>query len=164
MSQTNSSSASINNSPMSPLKLIVTTGLLAGVMDGSAAMIQTAIAGRTQEGLFRYISSGIFGNDAFTGSSMMVAYGVFLHLFIAMSWTVIFYFLYPTLRQWIINPIVQAFLFGLIVWAVMNLIVLQFANTPKGQFNIVRMTIAAAVLIVCIGLPNALMFKKYYKK
>lgn len=149
---------------LSPIKLILAAGLLAGVMDGSAAMIQTAMAGRTQEGLFRYISSGIFGNDAFTGSSMMVVYGVLLHFFIAMSWTVIFYFLYPTLRQWFKNPVVLGILYGLLVWAVMNLIVLKLANTPKGPFNLGKAAIAAGVLIVCIGLPISLMFNKYFRK
>ncbi len=160
MSQSISTS---QQSSMSPGKLIVLAGLLAGVMDGSAAMIQTAIGGRTQEGLFRYISSGIFGNEAFTGSYMMVVYGVLLHFFIAMSWTVIFYFLFPTLRQWFKNPVVLGVLYGLFVWAIMNLVVLKLANTPKGPFNLERAAIAAAVLIVCIGLPISLMFNKFYK-
>jgi len=158
-----SGNPSLESDKMSPGKLILIAGLLAGIMDGSAAMIQTAIAGRTQEGLFRYIASGVFGNDAFTGSSMMIVYGVFFHLFIAMSWTVIFYFLYPYLKQWFKNPVVLGILYGLFVWTIMNLVVLKLANTPKGPFNLGRAAIAAAVLVVCIGLPISLMFNKFYK-
>jgi hypothetical protein len=162
MSQSKAISSS-QNASMSTTKLILITGLLAGFMDGSAAMIQTAMAGRTQEGLFRYIASGLFGNDAFSGSSIMIFYGVIFHLMIAMTWTIVFYFAYPSLKQWFKNPLLIAFVYGLIVWTVMNRIVLPLANTPKGTFDLTKAIIAALVLIVCIGLPNALMFKRYYK-
>jgi len=156
-------SPSLESDKMSAGKLVLTAGLLAGIMDGSAAMIQTAIAGRTMEGLWRYVASGFFGNDAFTGSSAMIVYGILFHLFIAMSWAVIFYFLYPYLKQWFKNPVVLGMLYGIVVWAVMNLIVLKLANTPKGPFNPGRAAIAAAILMVCIGLPISLMFNKFYK-
>ncbi len=155
---------SLESDKMSPGKLILTAGLLAGIMDGSAAMIQTAIAGRTMAGLWRYVASGVFGNDAFTGSSAMIVYGILFHLFIAMSWTVIFYFLYPYLKEWFKNPVVLAIIYGLVVWAIMNLVVLKLANTPKGPFNPKGAAIAASVLIFCIGLPISLMFNKFYRK
>ncbi|HEY5823575.1 MAG TPA: hypothetical protein VIT44_04375 [Cyclobacteriaceae bacterium] len=157
-----SANPSLESDKMSPGKLVLTAGLLAGIMDGLAAMIQTAIAGRSQGGLFRYIASGVFGNDAFTGSSTMIVYGILFHLFIAMGWTVVFYFLYPYLKQWFKNPVLLGVLYGLFVWVMMNQIVLKLANTPKGPFNIKGAAIGATVLIFCIGLPISLMFNKFY--
>ena len=157
-----STNTSLDSDKMSPGKLILTAGLLAGIMDGSAAMIQTAIAGRTMAGLWRYVASGVFGNDAFTGSSAMVAYGIMFHLIIAMGWTVVFYFLYPNLKQWFKNPVLLGIIYGLFVWIMMNLVVLKFANTPKGPFNPGRAAIGAAILMACIGTPISLMFNKFY--
>jgi hypothetical protein len=158
-----STNASLETDKMSPGKLVLTAGLLAGIMDGSAAMIQTAIAGRTMGGLWRYVASGVFGNDAFTGSSAMIVYGVLFHLIIAMGWTVVFYFLYPNLKQWFKNPVVLGILYGLFVWVMMNQVVLKLANTPKGSFNIKGAAIGATILIVCIGLPISLMFNRFHK-
>jgi len=154
-------------SPMKPVQLILLAGFVAGIMDGSAAMIQTYLYGRTQEGLFRYIASGLFGNDAFTGSSMMIVWGILFHMMIATTWAAVFYFIYPYLRQWFKNPFLIAFVYGLFVWFVMNRIVLPLSNIPKPPagtpFNIARAATAAAILVVCIGLPISLIMKRFYQ-
>jgi hypothetical protein len=150
-------------SSMHAVKLILLAGFVAGIMDGSAAMIQTYLAGRTQAGLFRYIASGVFGNEAFTGSSFMIVWGIGFHMAIATLWATVFFYMYPYLLRWVKNTLAIAVLYGLFVWTVMNRIVLPLANTPKNPFNWEKAAIAAAVLIVCIGLPLSLLFSKYYK-
>jgi hypothetical protein len=50
-------------------------------------------------------------------------------------------------------------LIALVAWAVTNFIIMPLSKLPKGNFDLSRAAIAAAILFVCIGLPLALMAK-----
>ena len=65
-------------------------------------------------------------------------------------------------------PIFIAIIYGAFVWAFMRYVVLNYISTIKigpivGQEKIINAIIGAVILMICIGLPNALLAKRYLK-
>ncbi len=60
------------------------------------------------------------------------------------------------------NWIALGVIYGIVVWAGMNLVVVPLSNTPKGPLTLNGSLIAVFVLIICIGLPISYFAKKYY--
>jgi hypothetical protein len=145
---------------------ILVTGLVAGVLDGTAAVVLHLIrGGRTPERIYNFIASGVFGPAAMTGGTPMVIAGVVFHLIIAMIWTVI-YFQAARRFDFFRRQIVAAsVVYGIFVWIMMNKVVLPLSRVQLGgppSWN--SILIGAGVLVVCIGLPNALGARKYFSQ
>lgn len=142
---------------------VLVTGLLAGTMDGLAACITYYIRTGNHPGpVFKYISSGILGQDAFAGGSSIIVLGVLLHYKIAFTWTILFFFLYPKLNRIIQNKYYLGVIMGIFVWIIMNLVVLPLSNVPQITFNLQGVIVGASILVVCIGLPISLMLSRHY--
>ncbi len=149
----------------SAAKTILTAGLLSGFLDGTAAIVQYLIkGGKHPEVIFKYIASALFGQEAFSGGTMTVLYGVLFHFIIAFIFAILFFFLYQPLHKIINNDIVLGLLYGIVVWAIMNRLVVPATKIPSTPFNVKNAVIAALILMFCIGLPNALITGKYYKR
>ncbi len=112
--------------------------------------------------IFRSIASGLFGNVAFSKGVAMIYYGLFLHYFIAFTWTIIFFIFYNKLIGIVKFRIILVFLTGLIIWIVMNLVVLPFSRIPAQQFHALNVIEDMAALIIAYGLPITLIADKFY--
>jgi hypothetical protein len=148
------------------LKPILLAGLVAGVLDGLAAVISVYLAnGRGPEVVFKFVASGVFGSKAaFAGGAEMVIAGLIFHMLIATIWAAIFYFLYPVIRKARLNKVIVGLLYGIVVWMGMNLVVVPLSNTPPMPHTITGMLKGAAILMVCIGLPVSLIIGSYFEK
>lgn len=151
---------------MKSWKPVLLTGLLAGTLDLSGACIGYMIdhKGKFPTKILEYIAGGVFGKDALSGGLTMKLSGLFFHYFIAMAFTLFYFLIYPKIKLLYKNIFLSAFIFGLLVWAVMNLIVVPNSawHKPIMPFDIVASAKAAFILIICIGLPDAYFAKKYY--
>lgn len=148
-----------------PGKIILWTGLLAGTLDGLSAIINFSIqTGKDPSIVFRFIASGVFGKPALNGGTGMVLWGVLFHYAIAFIFTILFFTLYRRLNLQRINKFLMAVIYGLIVWVCMNLVVVPLSNTPPLVFHLDQAILAAAILIVCIGLPISLMAHAYFSR
>jgi hypothetical protein len=146
-------------------KAILSAGLLVGTLDISAAIIQTLINKRDVIKLFQFIASGVFGvAQSFSGGLTFAFYGFVFHYFIAFSWTVLFFMAYPRLRFLSINKILSGVGYGLFVWLIMNKVILPLSNTPPIPFVLTKAILAAAILVVAIGLPLSFIANSYYSK
>ncbi len=140
------------------LKNILLAGLLAGLLDILAAIKGNAV------GTFKFIASGVFGEAAFAGGTDMVAWGIFFHFFIAISFAALYFLIYPKNALMRKNKWISGLLYGgLFVWAVMNLGVLPLTQAPQAAFNWSGVLTNMAILAVCIGWPIAWLADKYYK-
>lgn len=156
MDTTNNSSAG---------KTILTAWLVSGFLDGTAAIVQYLIkGGKHPEVIFKYIASAVFGKEAFAGGTMTIIWGVLFHFAVAGIFALIFFFLYPMLHKIINNDIVLGLLYGIVVWIIMNRVVVPMTLIPSTPFNVKNAIIAALILMFCIGLPNALIVGKYYRR
>ncbi|MEO5978113.1 MAG: hypothetical protein ABIS36_18720 [Chryseolinea sp.] len=143
--------------------MILISWLIVGTLDMSAAVIQTLINGGNPVKMLQFIASGVFGTNAFTTEMPYALLGVVFHYIIAFGWTLLFFFLYPRLEFLSWNTIATGFLYGLLVWTIMNQVILRLANTPPIKFVFMKAIIAALILVFAIGVPLSFMAKKYFR-
>ena len=150
-------------SPLQKLpQAIILTGLVAGILDGTAAVISFIIkTGKDPAIVFKYIASAVFGKTAYTTPGM-VGLGILFHFCIAFIFTIIFFFLYPRI-SWIgKNKFLAGVLYGIVVWAIMNQLVVPMSQAAQQPFVLKNAIISMLILICFIGIPISLMANKHY--
>ena len=156
----------MNESSKKPnlVRAIVLTGLVAGTMDiVTATSWFTIRTGNNPVRVLEYISSAAFDKDlAYSGNILMIFLGLLFHYLIAYSWTFLFYLAYPRIGLLRANKFVVGIGYGILVWTIMNRVVLPLSRIPAITFDINQASIAASILIVCIGLPISIMASRYY--
>jgi hypothetical protein len=153
------------NRPGGAFKAILLAWIIAGTLDILAAIIHFMIkSGKSPDIIFKYISSAVFGKDAYAGGNTMIVYGVLFHYLVAFLFTVFFFFIYPYLRGLIRNTVITGLLFGVFVWLVMNLVVVPASLINKQPFTAEGVITGMLILMCCIGLPLALVIHRYYSK
>jgi hypothetical protein len=148
------------------IKRVLLTAALAGTLDILSAYANGFIhTHHLSRKMFNFIAGGALGlQSALSGGSGIVLLGVFFHYFIAFSFTLFFFLVYRKFRLSSVNPYVMALLYGLFVWAVMNLIVLPLSLLPSSPFSFQKAIVDVLILSIMIGLPVSLSAKRYFAK
>ena len=147
----------------------LTAGLVAGALDITAACIQAYLkTGTTPSQVLKYVASGAVDPKTFSNDTMLAAVGLLVHFIIAISFTFFFFFLAKQIPSLVKYPIPIGILYGVLVWGTMRFIILPYISrlNPKpivGQEAIKNAAIAAAIIVVCVGIPIVLFAKKYIK-
>ncbi len=158
--------SSYNNAP-SPVKAVLLAGFTAGTLDIIAAITSFSIKKGmlSAEPVLKFIATGIFGRPALKGGGEMVAAGLLFHYIIAFCFTIAYFLLYPHipfLRKYVV---ISGLLYGIVVWVIMNRVVLPLSLVPQAPFKwSINTFIQMGILMVCIGLPVALITHWYYKR
>ena len=160
-------SAPITNSSLAfPVKKILLAGLLVGTLDIVTALVDFYIAtGRGPAGVLKYIASGVFGKEAITAGGDMIFLGLLFHYLIAFAFTFFFFWLYSKTVVLAKNRIVTGIVYGLFIWIVMNLVVVQISNTPHAPLSAIkpwRALKAFLILVFMIGLPLSFIAHRIY--
>jgi hypothetical protein len=146
-------------------KTILFAGLLAGFLDAAAASIQYFLStGNNPTRVFQYIASAVFGKSAFSGGLGMALLGLMFHFLIALGFAALFFLSYPLVFKPLKNKIVMGIVYGLLVWAIMNLVVVPLTRAPQGPFRLKGAVIAMAILIFMVGIPIAFIVNRYYHR
>ena len=142
---------------------IIQAGLLAGTLDICAAFIYSYIKrGTSPQTVLQFVSKvalGPMGNK-----TVQAITGLLIHFTIAMLWTFLFFILYRQLKWMRQNRILTGIVYGLLVWAVMNMIVVPLRNNRPFVFNAESSSVNALILIVAIGLPLSFIAHWNYSK
>jgi hypothetical protein len=149
-----------------PNLAVIKAGLIVGTLDILSAFIYVFIKSGNPHipGVLKFIASGIFGKQASSGGAGMMVTGLLLHYLIAFLFTFFFFRLYPRIKNVFRNKILLGVLYGIFVWAVMNLVIVPLSNVAHRDFNLVGAAINIGILIICIGLPLSFMAGAFYKK
>jgi hypothetical protein len=148
---------------MKNFKEIIKAGLLVGTLDILAACIQFFINTHKEPSVvFKFIASGVFGTAAFSGGTPMIIAGLAFHYVIALAFTFVFFAIYPKLHSFLRNKILTGIFYGAFIWSIMKFVVLPLSRIPSQPFTYSGAAIAMAILIMCIGIPLALMASKTY--
>ncbi|HTL78057.1 MAG TPA: hypothetical protein VL136_01520 [Candidatus Babeliales bacterium] len=140
-------------------RAILITGLIVGAMDITSAIVITLLHGGTITRLMQFIASGLLGKSAFQGGLATAALGLALHFAIAFGLVTVFYFASCKLAFLRQSPVLSGIAYGLIVFAIMNLIVLPLsAATPRHSLSGDLIQIAIHMFI--IGLPTSLLLHR----
>lgn len=137
--------------------------LFVGTLDILAATIHVFIKGKNKDAvevfkmICKYIASAVFGPSARTGGNEMVVAGLAFHYTIALLFTVFFFIIFSKLGLMIVNRLVTGILYGIFVWVVMNRVVVPLSAIGSQKFNLNSAIIACGILIICIGIPLAML-------
>jgi hypothetical protein len=143
-------------------RTIILTGLLAGTLDAIAAIVAS---GAAPAAVFKFIASGAFGaGKAYSGGDIMIFWGVFFHYLISFSWTLLFFFMYPTTTWLRKNKYITGLLYGIFVWIIMNRVVIPLSEIVQRPFNLKGALTGMAILMVAIGLPISILTHRNYSK
>lgn len=136
---------------------------MAGTLDIVCAMTHYYIrSGKNPANVLYFIASGVFDKAAFSGGAGMAMWGLFFHFFIAFSWTVIFFVLFPKVRFISDNRIVSGLLYGALIWLIMTQAVVPLSLTPKIPFDLSQALIGIVILMAAVGLPVSILAGKHY--
>lgn len=155
------------------IRAILLTALVAGILDLTIGILgyYVMINGYLPENIstymknvLRYISSAAFEKDAGSDSTMELA-GILFHFFIALSFTWFYFLIYPSIRLFHRSILASTVLYGLFVWAVMNMLIVPLSklDTPFIPADLKKALFQAFVLMLCIALPVTIGAKKYYR-
>ena len=158
-----------NNSTSKPAATVIATiikaGLLAGTLDISFACLYSYIKRGTNPAMvLQYISKVVFGQTTITNPVILNITGLLIHFAIAMCWTILFFIVYRRFNLIRLNKIITGILYGLLVWAVMNIVILPLWNHKAFVFKAESSSINAVILIAAIGLPLSFIAHRYYSK
>lgn len=155
------------------IRAILLTALVAGILDLTIGILgyYVIINGYLPENIstymknvLRYISSAAFEKGAGSDSTMELA-GILFHFFIALSFTWFYFLIYPSIRLFHRSILASTVLYGLFVWAVMNMLIVPLSklDTPFIPTDLKKALFQAFVLMLCIALPVTIGAKKYYR-
>lgn len=145
---------------------IARAALVAGTLDYAAAITNFLIAGGKEPiRIAWYIASSLLGRDAaYAGGWGTATFGIFLHYVIATGWTALFFFGRPRLALFRQNALLVGAGYGLFVWVMMNLVLVPLTRIKPAPFNPAAATVQASILVICIGLPIALLARRHFAK
>ena len=137
-------------------------GLIAGTLDICAACLTAWLrAGVGPIGLLQYVASGALGPAAFQGGIKSALIGLALHFLIATIWTVVFYL---ASRKWLFlieRPIQFGLIYGIAVYLIMSFVVVPLSRVTPRPATITGRTIGILTIMFCIGLPIALIVRRF---
>ena len=144
---------------------LLKAGLLVGTLDILAAFLYFySKTGKDPLPVLTFIASGVFGKSAFSGGAEMMLAGLVLHYIIAFAFALVFFWLFPRLKELVKLNLLTGIVYGVIIWMVMNLVVVPLSNVSKQPFQWNTALINILILIACMGIPLSVMANSYYKK
>ncbi len=149
-----------------PASTIFKSGLLVGTLDILSAFVDYYVAsGKNPLAILNYIASGILGKGVIaTGGTATMLTGLVLHYLIAFSFTVFFFWLCAHTKLLSVNWVLRGFLYGMFIWIIMNLVVVQLSLVPHGPISAMKfdkILKSALILIGMIGLPLSYIVYRY---
>jgi len=147
----------------SPIKTIVWSGLIAGILDSIAGVIVYYIYFDLNPlQVLQFIAAGVYGPEAIDGGISMILAGTLFHFLIAYVVAVIYFIAYPKIKVLSKNKTVMGLIYGAGIWLIMNLLILPSSNIPKAPFDAGLAVVGVAWHMILVGLPIALITANYF--
>jgi len=143
------------------LPTILRAGLVSGALDITAALIVYARFGRSSVRLLQGIASGLLGQAAFQGGLATALLGLVCHFFIATSAAAVYFAGSRRLPILIERAVVSGALYGMAVYFFMQLVVIPLSAIGPRPFSLRATIIGIVIHIFCVGLPIALIVRRY---
>jgi hypothetical protein len=143
------------------LRTIFRAGMLAGVLDITAAFVTWAPQGVKPAIILKGIASGLLGPKSFQGGWKTAVLGGMLHFLIAFSAAAVFYAVSRKLSFMTRRPVFSGVLYGVLVYLVMYWVVMPLSNYHRHPFSVSATVIAIITHMVCVGLPISLVVRRY---
>ena len=140
---------------------ILVGGGIAGALDITYAIVFSGFRGVPAARVLQSVASGLLGAASYRGGTPTAALGLFLHFVIALLWATTFYLASLRLTFLVRHPIVAGIVYGIVVYAVMNLVVLPVSAFPGRPSTVPVVVITGLVVhMFLIGVPIALATRR----
>src|SRR3954471_10037843 len=141
-------------------RAIVLTALIVGAMDITSAFIMAWSRGSTAMRLLQFVASGALGQRAFAGGYATAALGLAFHFVVAFAVVIVFNVARRNFALAREHPVASGIVYGLLIYAVMNLIVLPL-SAAKPRHALMPDLIQGAIHMFIIGLPTSLLLRRF---
>lgn len=143
------------------LKVIAIAGLCAGTLDIADAILFYGLRGVPAIRILQGIAYGLIGRSAYAQGMRSALLGLLLHFFIATCVAAVYIIASRALPLWR-HPVLYGALYGIGVYLVMNYVVLPLSHVGLRPLpRPVALINGVAALIVCVGIPIALIARRY---
>ncbi len=157
------SSPSISAQMPNAVRTIAAAGLLAGVMDITAACVTAwALRGISPVRVLQSVASGLLGAISFQGGAKTAALGLALHFLIATTAAAVFYAASRKLSFLMRQPVMSGIAYGIAVYLFMNLVVLPL-SAAHPRYTTLGVIVQLIVHMLCVGLPISLAVQRFSK-
>ena len=140
------------------LQVILTAGLICGVLDGLSALIVSGVGWLR---LFQYIASAILGPKSFQGGVGTAFLGIGLHFLIALGAATVYYVASRGLTFMVNQALLSGVLFGIAVHLFMRFIVVPASAIGHRPFVLRAFIMQMIVHMVVVGPSIALTVRHY---
>ncbi len=147
----------------SAFRTIAFGGVTVGVLDASAASVNGVFKGISPVIVWQYVASGLLGRDSYNHGWKTAFLGLLIHFFIAFSVTIIYYDASRRFPILVRRAVIGGILYGIAVYFVMGYIVTPLSAAPKLAFSFSSTLIGLLIHIICVGLPIALIVRRFAK-
>jgi len=143
--------------PRRALSSILLGGLVAGVFDITYAVVFSYLRrGVPPSRVLQSVASGLLGPAAYDGGAPTAALGLALHFGIALVVAAVYVFASRYLPVLVRRPVLAGSVYGLGVYAFMNLVVIPLSRVPpRTSFPLITLATGLLVHMFLIGVPIA---------
>lgn len=135
-------------------------GLITGVLDITAALVNWGVRGVGPVRILQGIASGILGQSSFDGGLKTAALGLACHFFIATTATAVYYAASRRLAFLTQQAVLAGALYGVTVYLFMNWIVLPL-SAARATYSFNAVVVAVLIHIFFVGLPISLTVRHF---
>ena len=139
---------------------IFVAGLVAGILDISSAFVIWGLQRVSPLRVLQGVATGLLGRASFQGGLATSLLGLVLHFGIAFTAAAVFYAGSRRIAFLTQSPVAAGVLYGVIVYLVMYWVVIPL-SAAKVVTSVAANAIAVGVHITLIGLPIALLVRRY---
>jgi hypothetical protein len=145
-------------------RAILWGGLSAGILDITAACVNTAIrTGRGPLWVLQSVATGLQGANAYKGGYLSGALGLLIHFFNAFVICTIFFLASRKLSFLVKNWIISGLLYGVAAYFVMYGIVLRLTFHRNFLTPFSSIMLGVAIHMFCVGLPISFAVNRFSK-
>ncbi len=146
------------------LHTIFLGGVTVGVLDCIAAMTNAYMrSGVTPDRVWQYVASSVLGQESFNGGAATVALGLLFHFCVAFGVATGFYLLSRLFPAVIRFPFIVGPLYGIAVYFIMSYGIVPLTLARQGPFNWYGLISGLIIHILFVGLPPALITRRFAK-
>jgi len=138
-------------------------GLVVGILDITSAFITWWCKGVKPVRGLQGIASGLLGSQSYQGGLATAGLGLAIHFFVAFMVVIVFYVASRKFQFLTRHAVVSGLLYGVVVYLFMYWFVLPNVF-PKFRHSISSDVLAVVVHMVLIGLPTALVVRRYSQR
>ena len=144
-------------------RAILWGGTTAGVLDITAAFVNSGLQGRGPILVLQGIASGLLGRDSYAGGLATACLGLAIHFFVAFCAATVYYAASRRLDVLIQKTVASGLLYGVAVYCFMYLVVLPLTFHRSFVHPLSAVIIAVIVHMCCVGLPISVAVRRFSK-